>query len=270
MPELPEVETTRAGLAPLLIGRRVIDSVLRRRDLRWPIADEIRDALPGQTIADVRRRAKYLLLDADRGSVVLHLGMSGHLRVVDATLAAGAHDHVDLCLDDGRALRLNDPRRFGAVLWQPRGQVHPLLESLGPEPLSQDFDAAYLAARAHGRSAPIKHVLMDQRIVVGVGNIYAAEALFRAGIHPARAAGRVSMARLERLVIAVKQVLGEAITRGGTTLRDFLKPDGLPGYFAQQLDVYGRAGEPCHRCGTMLRAADWGQRATVYCPRCQR
>ncbi|HET9049289.1 MAG TPA: bifunctional DNA-formamidopyrimidine glycosylase/DNA-(apurinic or apyrimidinic site) lyase [Chiayiivirga sp.] len=270
MPELPEVETTRAGLAPLLTGRRVIGTVLRRLDLRWPIAEEISRELPGQRISAVRRRAKYVLLDADTGSVVLHLGMSGHLRVVDAQHAAQLHDHLDLCLDDGRALRLTDPRRFGAALWQAHGSLLPLLARLGPEPLSDQFDAGYLHARAHGRSAPVKHFLMDQHIVVGVGNIYAAEALFRAGIHPARAVDRIALARWERLVIAVKSVLDEAITRGGTTLRDFLKPDGLPGYFAQQLDVYGRAGEPCHRCGTMLRAADWGQRATVYCPRCQR
>ncbi len=270
MPELPEVETTRRGIVPHLVGRRIVGVVLRRTRLRWPIPAEIGSELPGQRIEAVRRRAKYLLLDVGSGSAIVHLGMSGSLRVLDRDTPAGRHDHVDLQLDDGRMLRLNDPRRFGALLWQPRGEVHELLSRLGPEPLSDAFDAACLMRVARGRSAPIKHVLMDQHVVVGIGNIYAAEALFRAGIHPHRAAGRISRERWERLVVAVRAVLQEAIEQGGTTLRDFVAPDGAPGYFVQQLDVYGRAGEACTRCGTRLRAADWGQRATVYCPRCQR
>ncbi len=270
MPELPEVETTRRGIAPHIEGRSVTGVTLRRGDLRWPIPREIADELPGQTIASVRRRAKYLLLDAQSGSAILHLGMSGNLRVLPKATPVRAHDHADIALEGDVLLRLNDPRRFGALLWQPRGTTHELLANLGPEPLSEEFDSAYLFARATHRNAPVKHFLMDQRIVVGVGNIYAAEALFRAGIHPARAAGNISKARYERLAHAVKSILAHAITRGGTTLRDFLKPDGEPGYFEQELFVYGRAGEPCKICGTQLRAADWGQRATVYCPRCQR
>ena len=270
MPELPEVETTRRGIAPHVEGRRIVAATLRRPDLRWPIPAAIRDELPGQRIAAVQRRAKYLLLEAESGSAILHLGMSGSLRVLPATTPAQTHDHVDLALDSGRVLRLTDPRRFGAVLWQPTGETHELLRGLGPEPLSEDFDGEYLFTRSRGRSAPIKHFLMDQRIVVGVGNIYAAEALFRAGIHPVRAAGRVSAERYDALAAAVKEILAYAIQRGGTTLRDFLNPDGEPGYFEQELVVYGRAGEPCKVCGTTLRAADWGQRATVYCPRCQR
>jgi len=270
MPELPEVETTRRGIAPHIEGRRVERVVLRRDDLRWPIPAEITRAFPGQTIEAVRRRAKYLLLDAQTGSAILHLGMSGNLRVLPKATPTRTHDHVDIELQGGLLLRLNDPRRFGAVLWQPRGTTHELLAGLGPEPLSDDFDGALLWTLAQGRRAPVKHFLMDQRIVVGVGNIYAAEALFRAGIHPAREAGKISRARYERLAEAVKQILAHAIVRGGTTLRDFLRPDGEPGYFEQELFVYGRAGEACKTCGTILRDADWGQRATVYCPRCQR
>lgn len=270
MPELPEVETTRRGIALHLEGRCVRRALLRRADLRWPIPAEISNELPGQRIASVLRRAKYLLLEAESGSAILHLGMSGSLRILPQGTPAQAHDHVDLELDSGQLLRLTDPRRFGALLWQPRGSLHELLRGLGPEPLSDDFDVDYLMARAAGRKLPIKHLLMDQRIVVGVGNIYAAESLFRAGIHPARAAGRIGEARGALLVTAVKDILGHAIERGGTTLRDFLKPDGEPGYFEQELFVYGRAGLPCKACGSKLKAAAWGQRATVYCPRCQR
>ena len=270
MPELPEVETTRRGIAPHLIGHRVSAAVLRRPALRWPIAPEVAARLPGQRISDVRRRAKYLLLDTAVGSALLHLGMSGSLRVLPAATPAGPHDHVDLSLDSGRVLRFTDPRRFGCLLWQAPGSTHDLLAGLGPEPLEPGFDGDYLFARAGGRSAPVKTFLMDQRTVVGVGNIYAAEALFLAGIHPARAAGRVARARYGALAEAVKQVLAHAIARGGTTLRDFLGPDGAPGYFEQELLVYGREGQPCRTCGTPLRGSRLGQRATVYCPRCQR
>jgi formamidopyrimidine-DNA glycosylase len=270
MPELPEVETTRRGIAPHVEGRRITAVTLRRDGLRWPFPAALREELPGQRIAQVRRRAKYLLLEAQSGSAILHLGMSGCLRVLPAATPVQTHDHADLALDSGRVLRLTDPRRFGALLWQPHGTTHELLQGLGPEPLSEAFDGAYLAARARGRGGPVKHFLMDQKIVVGVGNIYAAEALFEAGIHPGRAAGRVGAARYETLALAVKRILAHAIARGGTTLRDFLAPDGEPGYFEQELAVYGRAGEPCRRCGRRLRAADWGQRATVYCPHCQR
>ena len=283
MPELPEVETTRAGLAPHLLGRRVLAATLRRADLRWPIAPEISNLLPGQRIVSVRRRAKYLLLDTDAGSALLHLGMSGSLRVLPAQTPLRAHDHVDLLLDaaspdaDGRVLRFNDPRRFGCLLWQPAGQEHPLLAALGPEPLPDPerpsqapaFSGDYLFALSRGRSAAVKMFLMDQAVVVGVGNIYAAEALFMAGIAPHRPAGRISRNRYRELAEAVTCVLAHAIERGGTTLRDFISPDGAPGYFEQQLSVYGRGGESCRRCGAVLRQSLIGQRASVWCARCQ-
>ena len=271
MPELPEVETTRRGLAPHVEGR-VVEAVVQRRDtLRWPIPEAIGSELPGQRIAAVRRRAKYLLLDTDTGdSALLHLGMSGSLRVLPSDTPVRAHDHVDLVLDSDRVLRFNDPRRFGCLLWQPAGTLHPLLAELGPEPLSDTFDGDYLFARSRGRSAPVKTFLMDQRIVVGVGNIYAAESLFQAGIAPNRAAGKVARERYVALAAAVRQILQYAIGRGGTTLRDFISPDGAPGYFEQELSVYGRGGLPCPRCGGVLREASIGQRASVWCPRCQR
>ena len=271
MPELPEVETTRRGLAPHVEGRRVTGVILRRPDLRWPIPAEVGEQLPGRRIAAVRRRAKYLLMDTDAGdSALLHLGMSGMLRVLPGDTPVGAHDHVDLALDSGRVLRFTDPRRFGSLLWQPAGTEHELLRGLGPEPLSDAFDGDWLFARSRGRQAPVKAFLMDQKIVVGVGNIYAAESLFRAGISPLRPAGRVSLARYMALAEAVRGILGHAITRGGTTLRDFLNPDGAPGYFEQELAVYGRGGLPCPNCGAPLREASIGQRASVWCARCQR
>lgn len=270
MPELPEVETTRAGLAPHLVGRRIVAVQLRRPDLRWPIPPQIARELPGQRIEAVRRRAKYLLLDTCAGSALLHLGMSGVLRVLPPQTPAGVHDHADLALDSGRVLRFTDPRRFGCLLWQPPGTLHRLLAGLGPEPLSDEFGGARLFATSRGRRAPVKTLLMDQAVVVGVGNIYAAEALFRAGIDPRRAAGRVSASRYERLAAAVKDILAAAIARGGTTLRDFLAPDGAPGYFEPELFVYGREDERCKVCGAVLRTARIGQRASVFCPRCQR
>ncbi|GAP64796.1 formamidopyrimidine-DNA glycosylase Fpg [Mizugakiibacter sediminis] len=270
MPELPEVETTRRGIAPHLEGHRVTRVLLRRPDLRWPIPRAIRTALPGQRIDAVERRAKYLLLHTAAGSALLHLGMSGSLRVLPADTPAGKHDHYDLALDSGRVLRFTDPRRFGCLLWQPAGRLHPLLAGLGPEPLDAAFDGDHLWRLSRGRSAPVKTFLMDQGVVVGVGNIYASEALFAAGIHPKRAAGAVSRARYARLAAAVRRILAHAIARGGTTLRDFLAPDGAPGYFEQELAVYGRAGEPCRVCGTPIRAIALGQRSTFYCPRCQR
>ncbi len=297
MPELPEVETTRAGLAPHLIGRRVLAATLRRPDLRWPIAAEIRELLPGQRIEAVRRRAKYLLLDTAAGSALLHLGMSGSLRVLPADAPLRDHDHVDLALDSGRLLRFNDPRRFGCLLWQPPGEVHPLLAGLGPEPLTSDgaaraaqdsgtapegagfngvaftgaaFNGDYLYALSRGRRVSVKSFLMDQKVVVGVGNIYVAEALFAAGISPLRAAGKVSRERYARLAAAVTTILAHAITRGGTTLRDFISPDGAPGYFEQELSVYGRSGQACRRCDRVLKQALVGQRTTVWCGHCQR
>ncbi len=270
MPELPEVETTRRGLAPHLVGRRIESVTLRRDALRWPIPPEVSARLVGAQIAAIRRRAKYLLLDTGAGSALWHLGMSGSLRVLEADVPVRAHDHVDVVLDDGRLLRFNDPRRFGSLLWQPPGETHELLRGLGPEPLDDAFDGDHLFALSRGRRAPVKAFLMDQAVVVGVGNIYAAEALFEAGIHPLREAGKVGRERYVRLAAAVKRILAHAIDRGGTTLRDFISPDGLPGYFEQELLVYGRGGEPCKRCGTTLKEARIGQRASVWCPRCQR
>jgi formamidopyrimidine-DNA glycosylase len=275
MPELPEVETTRRGLAPHLEGRRVLAVTLRRPDLRWPIPGEIETLLPGQTIRAIRRRAKYLLMDTDVGSAIWHLGMSGSMRVLPADTAVQAHDHVDLSIMDKtqatpRVLRFNDPRRFGCLLWQAPGETHELLRELGPEPLEDDFDGSYLFERSRGRRAPVKAFLMDQRIVVGVGNIYAAEALFAAGVSPLRAAGKVSRERYDLIAAEIRRILAYAIRRGGTTLRDFLSPDGAPGYFEQELSAYGRGGEPCPRCGRPLKEAMLAQRATVWCGHCQR
>ena len=270
MPELPEVETTRRGIAPHLTGRIVRELVVRQRALRWPVPKALAAHLRGQRIASVERRAKYLLLHTEPGAVIVHLGMSGSLRVLAPDVALRTHDHVDLVLDSGRLLRFNDPRRFGCWLWQPAGRTHELLRDLGPEPLGDAFDGDYLFARSRGRRGPVKNFLMDQGIVVGVGNIYAAEALFRAGIAPQRAAGRVSRERYVALAGHVRDILAHAIARGGTTLRDFISPDGLPGYFEQELAVYGREGEPCRSCGSNLRAVRLGARQSVYCPSCQR
>lgn len=270
MPELPEVETTRRGLTPHLLGRTVVALDVRQPQLRWPIARELRTLLPGQRIEAIERRAKYLLVHTEPGSALLHLGMSGSLRVLPATTAVGLHDHIDWRLDSGHVLRYTDPRRFGCQLWQARGEVHPLLAGLGPEPLSDDFDGGRLWGLSRGRRAAVKVFLMDQAIVVGVGNIYASEALFAAGIHPKRAAGSISRERYDRLAEEVKRILSYAITRGGTTLRDFINPDGAPGYFEQELFVYGRVGQPCKVCGAPIRSIVLGQRSTFFCARCQR
>ena len=271
MPELPEVETTRRGIAPHLEGRRVRKVVVRQPRLRWPVPPRLARELTGQRIEHVRRRGKYLLLETAAGTVILHLGMSGSLRVLDAAEPPQAHDHVDICLDNGRCLRLRDPRRFGAVLWTTRPAAqHRLLRDLGPEPLGEAFDADYLFQRSRGRRVAIKPFIMDSKVVVGVGNIYASEALFLAGINPKTPAGRIGRARMQRLVEAIRAVLARAIEQGGTTLRDFSDSAGRPGYFQQQLQVYGRAGEPCRRCGGNIRSLTLGQRSTFYCPRCQR
>ncbi len=271
MPELPEVETTRRGIAPHVTGRRIARLLVREARLRWPVEATLARMLAGQRIVAVTRRGKYLLLGLDQGTLILHLGMSGSLRLVAATAPAGRHDHVDLLFDDGRCLRLTDPRRFGALIWTRDAALdHPLLASLGPEPLAEDFNGDTLWQAARGRRIAIKVFIMDSHVVVGVGNIYASEALFRAGIHPARAAGRISRARMAALAEAIKAVLNEAIAQGGTTLRDFVGGDGRPGYFRQQLAVYGREGEPCLRCGAPIRQQRLGQRASYYCVQCQR
>jgi formamidopyrimidine-DNA glycosylase len=271
MPELPEVETTRRGIAPHVIGRRVRAVVVRDARLRWPVPDNLAAALAGGRIVGLDRRGKYLLFALDAGTLILHLGMSGSLRLVPAAVPAGPFDHFELVLDDGQVLRLRDPRRFGSVHWTGGDPTeHWLLAQLGPEPLDADFTSDYLYACSRGRRAPIKDVLMNGRIVAGIGNIYANEALYRAGIHPFRAAGRIGRQRLHVLVAAVRQVLEESIAQGGTTLRDFVAGDGEPGYYRLQLHVYGRGETPCPRCATPIRLARRGARATYYCPRCQR
>lgn len=275
MPELPEVETTRRGLAPHLEGRRIASVTLRRPDLRWPIPREISDLLPTSTITAVRRRAKYLLMDTEIGTAIWHLGMSGSMRVLPVDTPVRAHDHVDMAIEGKgrggqRVLRFNDPRRFGCLLWQAPGETHELLRELGPEPLSDDFDGDYLFERSRGRNVAVKAFLMDQKIVVGVGNIYVAEALFAAGVSPTRAAGKVSRERYADIAREVRAILDYAIRRGGTTLRDFISPDGAPGYFEQELSVYGRGGEPCPRCGRPLKQSMLAQRATTWCGHCQK
>jgi formamidopyrimidine-DNA glycosylase len=270
MPELPEVETTRRGVEPYSRGHRVESLEVRERRLRWPVPEHLAGKLCGQTITAVERRAKYLLFKTGQGTLLVHLGMSGSLRVVPHGEAPGRHDHIDLLLSGGRCLRYNDPRRFGCFLWLETGEQSPLLEHLGPEPLSAAFDGEWLHRRSRGRKSPVKQFIMDGKVVVGVGNIYANEALFLAGIRPDRAAGRISSERYQRLSEVIKQVLTSSIEQGGTTLRDFVGGDGKPGYFAQQLYVYGRAGEACKRCGTALRERRLGQRSTVYCVTCQR
>ncbi len=271
MPELPEVETTRRGIEPHLLQHRVAAVIVRKPRLRWPIPDTLPALLEGRRVEAVERRGKYLLLRFAHGTLILHLGMSGSLRVLAADAPVRKHDHVDLRLDDGQCLRLHDPRRFGAVLWcAGPAEAHPLLRDLGPEPLSPAFDGEHLRGAAAGRKTAIKNLIMDSHVVVGVGNIYASESLFLAGIHPQRPAGRVAASRLQVLAQTIKQVLSAAIRQGGTTLRDFTREDGSPGYFALSLNVYGRDGERCPRCDAAIRRKTIGQRASFYCPRCQR
>ncbi|HED52017.1 MAG TPA: bifunctional DNA-formamidopyrimidine glycosylase/DNA-(apurinic or apyrimidinic site) lyase [Gammaproteobacteria bacterium] len=271
MPELPEVETTCRGIEPHLSGTHVQALTVRQKQLRWPVPDELATQIAGAQIQQVHRRAKYLLIETSHGTLIIHLGMSGSLRIVDDTLAPGKHDHIDLHFGQGKLLRYTDPRRFGAWLWcEEAVDQHPLLASLGPEPLGDDFNGDDLFTRSRGRKLAIKSFIMDSHIVAGVGNIYANEALFMAGILPLRAAGRISRMRYARLAGAIQTVLNEAIRQGGTTLRDFLNSDGKPGYFQQSLNVYGKANDPCPRCHAAIRETRSGQRSTFYCPRCQR
>jgi formamidopyrimidine-DNA glycosylase len=306
MPELPEVEVTRRGLLPHVVGRRIADVVVRHRGLRWPVEPELESQLAGRVIARIERRGKYLLLECvrpavaglspdgfpgascgeDRGWLLIHLGMTGTLRVLPQAPPPGSHDHLDLVLADhadahagtgtgtGLVLRFRDPRRFGAVLWTPLEEAqlptHPLLRNLGVEPFDTRFDGAWLYRLGRGRSAAIKTVLLAGDIVVGVGNIYASESLFAAGIRPTTPAGRLSLARCERLAAAVRDTLARAIERGGSTLRDFVGSDGSSGYFQLDCAVYDRAGHPCRVCGTTIRQIVQGQRSTFYCPTCQR
>jgi formamidopyrimidine-DNA glycosylase len=270
MPELPEVETSRRGIAPWVEKQKVCEVIVRDRRLRWPIPLDIDQRLPGQEILSVSRRAKYLLFETAAGWAMLHLGMSGSVRIIDADEPAAKHDHFDIIFTSGKALRFRDPRRFGSLLWTSKPHDHALLRNLGPEPLSDEFDGDYLWQQARGRRVSIKQFIMNAGIVVGAGNIYASESLFLARIHPKRAAGRISIERMSRLSDAIKSVLELAIEAGGTTLQDFHGGDGEPGYFSQQLNVYGREGLPCTTCKTPIRAIVLGQRSTFYCTKCQR
>ena len=270
MPELPEVETSRRGIAPWVEQQEVCEVIVRERRLRWPVPVEIDRRLPGQEILSVRRRAKYLLFETALGSAMLHLGMSGSVRIINADEPAAKHDHVDIRFTSGKALRFRDPRRFGSLLWTKNPGEHELLRNLGPEPLEDDFDGEYLWRQSRGRRVSIKQFIMNAEIVVGVGNIYASEALFLARIHPKRAAGKISIERMLRLAEAIKSVLERAIEAGGTTLQDFYGGDGEPGYFSQQLNAYGRDGLPCPTCKRPIKAMILGQRSTFYCTNCQR
>jgi len=269
VPELPEVETTRRGIEPYVDQQVVTQVIVRQPSLLWPVPAEI-SQMEGQLVVSVSRRGKYILLETDKGTAIIHLGMSGSLRIVDADTEYRKHDHIDIILKTGKALRMHDPRRFGALLWTRKNPLkHKLIRSLGPEPLGDDFNVDYLYHRSRGRSMSIKQFIMNGHIVVGIGNIYACESLFRAGISPKWAAGKVSKERYSKLVEQIKMVLANAIEQGGTTLRDFLQAEGSPGYFTQQLNVYGRSGESCHHCDSSIKQITQGQRSTFYCTKCQ-
>jgi formamidopyrimidine-DNA glycosylase len=271
MPELPEVETTCRGIAPALQDRRIANVIVRQPRLRWPLPKTFAAQLTGQRILGVSRRAKYIVISLEHGAVIAHLGMSGSLRVLPTNTPPLTHDHVDIVLDSGQCVRFNDPRRFGSMHYTLDDPMrHALLKKLAPEPLGDEFDAAYLAKKASRRKVAIKLFVMNANLVVGVGNIYASEALFRAGIKPTRAAGKVKRDEIEKLVPAIKAVLNDAIRAGGTTLRDYVNADGTPGYFRQKLFVYERRGEPCRKCKTPIKQITQGQRSTYYCPKCQR
>jgi formamidopyrimidine-DNA glycosylase len=271
MPELPEVETTRRGLEPHVVGQRIREVVVRNPNLRWPVPADLAARLKGEEVRAVRRRGKYLLFDCREGHLLVHLGMSGRLTIVPSTLPALKHDHVDVQFEGSKSLRLTDPRRFGAFLWVAgEAERHALLEHLGLEPLERTFTGRALHELAKGRKVAVKHFVMNGRIVTGVGNIYASEALFRAGVHPLRMAGRISRERWDRIADAIRVTLRRAVKMGGTTLRDFASADGEPGYFLAECAVYGREGKPCTRCKTPIRAIRQGQRSTFYCPKCQR
>lgn len=271
MPELPEVETTLRGLTPHLIGQKIKRVVIRHGSLRWPIPPELPTLLQEKTILKLQRRAKYLLFQFDHGTLIVHLGMSGSLRILTTPHTPDKHDHFELQLQHGPVMRLRDPRRFGAVLWH-GGDIahHPLLAKLGPEPLLESFTAEYLYQSLRYRNKAIKLLIMDNHVVVGVGNIYANEALFRAGIKPQTPAGQLSRARCEKLITEIRATLNEAIQLGGSSLRDYVDSDGKQGYFQQHYAVYGRAGEACQSCGSLIKVIKQGQRSSFYCAHCQR
>lgn len=276
MPELPEVETTRSGIAPHIQGQTIHALVVRQPQLRWPIPSELAQLVKGQSVLAVRRRAKYLLVDIGKskvkGTIIIHLGMSGSLRVVKGVPPEPLkHEHFDLVFSKDLLLRFTDPRRFGACLWQDvDSEDNKWLDHLGPEPLSDDFDGEYLFNKSRKRTGAVKTFIMDQKIVVGVGNIYASESLFLSGINPKKAAGKISRAKYDLFAEQIKQVLAKAIAQGGTTLKDFVGSDGKPGYFAQQLNVYGRKDEPCTQCDSPIKQITQGQRSTFYCSQCQK
>ncbi|MDH3811196.1 MAG: bifunctional DNA-formamidopyrimidine glycosylase/DNA-(apurinic or apyrimidinic site) lyase [Gammaproteobacteria bacterium] len=269
MPELPEVETSRRGIEPWILHTTITKVVVRDRRLRWPVAEGVERRLKGREVESVDRRAKYLLIRTSGGTIILHLGMTGSVFLVDQGAAAGIHDHLDFELDSGKILRFRDPRRFGSFHLSRKPLAHPLLAKLGPEPLDDEFDGEYLWRRSRGRKVSIKQFIMNAQVVVGVGNIYASESLFLAGINPRRAAGRTARHRYDALADAIKDILSRAIKAGGTTLRDFYGGDGEPGYFKQQLEVYDREGEHCRYCNTVIKAFVQGQRSTYYCKSCQ-
>ena len=269
MPELPEVETSRRGIEPWIVERTIEGVTVRDRRLRWPVPRGIESRLRGGTIRSVGRRAKYLLINTDDGTAIVHLGMTGSVFIVDRDTPAGIHDHFDIELDSGKVLRFRDPRRFGSFFWSRTPFEHPLLARLGPEPLGDEFDGGYLWKQSRGRKVSVKQFIMNAHVVVGVGNIYASESLFLAGINPKRAAGRISRQRYEVLVAAIRDVLARAIRAGGTTLRDFYGGNGEAGYFKQQLEVYDREGEHCRTCDTIIKSIVQGQRTTYYCRTCQ-
>ena len=268
MPELPEVEVSRMGISPHLVGEKVVKVTVRTPKLRWDIPTELKE-MQGQVIQSISRRAKYLLIETRVGTAIVHLGMSGSLRVLDAELAPQKHDHVDVKLANGKVLRYNDPRRFGAWLWSEDGH-HTVLKTMGPEPLTDDFDADYISEKAVSKRVTVKQFIMDNKIVVGVGNIYANESLFTAGILPTRGAGTLSLNEWQKLVKEIKKVLSTAIAQGGTTLKDFAQADGKPGYFAQELQVYGKGGQACPYCAHPVKEQKIGQRNTFFCEYCQR
>ena len=275
MPELPEVETSRRGIEPHILGKTIKDVVIREYRLRWPIPKSLPDKIRKKKLTQVDRRGKYLLLrfgkDAKSGTVIIHLGMSGSLRICPVSTPAEKHDHIDFVFSNNKILRLKDPRKFGCVLWTNKPtEQHKLLGKLGPEPLDDDFSSDYFYKKSRKRTCSIKAFIMNSHTVVGVGNIYASESLFIAGINPKRKAGSLSRARAEKLVAAIKQILADAIEQGGTTLRDFTREDGQPGYFAQKLSVYGRAGEPCAKCDSPVKQFVQQQRSTFYCTTCQK
>ena len=270
MPELPEVETIMRGLAPQLEGTTVQEVIIRQHQLRWPIPSHLKTSLSQQKIIKLTRRGKYLLLQATYGTLIIHLGMSGSLRVLNLSTPPTAHDHIDIIFSTDKLLRYNDPRRFGAVLWTEEDPLnHPLLLLMGLEPFDVHFTGQYLQKKAWNRKVPIKPFIMNSKIVTGIGNIYAAEALFLANIHPSTPAGQLTQQQYERLVDSIKTILMAAISQGGTTLKDFVNSEGKPGYFSQKLHVYGRAGLPCILCGSPLQSIQLGQRSTVFCAHCQ-